>query len=176
MFVPTPRTDASDLRIAIVASRYHEEITRALAAGARRTFLESGGLEEDLLELSAPGTFELPVICSALAHGEQFDAIVALGCVVTGETRHDEYIANAVAKGLMDVSLETGVPVAFGVLTVANLEQARARAGIADGARPAGAAARTNKGSEAMTAAIDAVLAIGLAVSGLDAPEDEDDR
>lgn len=165
MFVPTPRTDASGLRVAVVISRYHQEITRALAAGARRAFLAAGGSEDDLVELSAPGAFELPSICSALANDGRLDAVVALGCVVTGETRHDHYIASAVAHGLVQIGVDTGVPVAFGVLTVANIEQAQARAGGAKG----------NKGEEAMIAAIDAVLAIHAAADGPLAQAEDDD-
>jgi len=170
MFEPTPQTDASGLRIAVVVSRYHEEITAALAAGARRKFTDSGGAKEDLLELVVPGAFELPAVCSALANNGGVDGIVALGCVITGETRHDEYISAAVANGLVQIGVDTGVPVTFGVLTVASLEQARARAGGAKG----------NKGEEAMAAAIDAALAIDLSLNMLSGdaalgdPEDDE--
>jgi 6,7-dimethyl-8-ribityllumazine synthase len=160
MFVPTPQTDASGLRIAVVISRYHEEVTKSLAAGARRKFLGSGGSVEDLLELTVPGAFELPALCSSLANNGGIDAIVALGCVITGETRHDEYISAAVANGLVQIAVDTGVPVTFGVLTVASLQQALARAGGAMG----------NKGEEAMAAAIDAARAIDLSIELLSAP------
>lgn len=156
MHVPTPATDASGLRIAVVVSRYHAEITAALAKGARDAFLRAGGTPDDLVEVTAPGAFELPAICSALAHDGNVDGVVALGCVVAGETRHDEYIAHAIADGLVRIAVDTGIPVALGVLTVVNLEQARARAGGAKG----------NKGAEAMTAAIDAVVAIHAVTGG----------
>lgn len=156
MHVPTPSTDASGLRIAVVVSRYHSEITAALAKGAHDAFLRAGGAPDDLIEVTAPGAFDLPAICSALAHDGNVDAVVALGCVVTGETRHDEYIAHAIADGLVRIAVDTGIPVALGVLTVATLEQARARAGGAKG----------NKGAEAMTAAIDTVIAIHEVTGG----------
>src|SRR5262245_20606865 len=99
MHVPTPPANARGLRIALVVSRYHAEITSALAAGARDAFMRAGGDADDLIECSAPGAFELPVICSVAAETGNVDAIVALGCIVTGETRHDRYLAQAVARG-----------------------------------------------------------------------------
>ncbi len=154
MHVPTPQTSAEQLRIGIVVSRYHDAITSALLAGATDAFARAGGdASEDLVVLGAPGTFELPVIAARLAHGGSVDAVVVLGCVVTGETRHDEYLASAVANACAAVAIETGVPVAFGVLTVANLDQARERSGGSKG----------NKGAEAMVAAIEASHAIEAA-------------
>ncbi|MFO0873129.1 MAG: 6,7-dimethyl-8-ribityllumazine synthase [Phycisphaerales bacterium] len=150
MHVPTPQVNASGLRVGLVVSRYHAEITSALARGARDAFARAGGSEADLLEVASPGTFELPAICAAFANDTPVDAVVALGCVIAGETRHDRYIAGAVADGLMRIAIDTGRPVAFGVLTVGTIEQARARAGGAKG----------NKGAEAMVAAIEAALAI----------------
>lgn len=150
MHVPTPAVNASGLRVALVTSRYHAEITAALAHAARDAFARAGGSPADLVEIAASGTFELPVIAAAFANDTDVDAIVALGCVVTGETRHDRYISQAVADGLMRVAVESGVPVAFGVLTVRDMEQARARAGGAKG----------NKGAEAMIAALETALAI----------------
>lgn len=150
MHVPTPAVNASGLRVALVTSRYHAEITGAMSKAARDAFARAGGAPDDLVEVAAPGTFELPVIAAAFANDTDVDAIVALGCVVTGETRHDRYIAQAVADGLMRVAVESGVPVAFGVLTVGNLDQARARAGGAKG----------DKGAEAMVAALETAMVI----------------
>jgi 6,7-dimethyl-8-ribityllumazine synthase len=143
-----PSADASELRIAIVSSAYHADVTGALRDGAASALGARGG--RVLAEESAPGAFELPMVAQALASRGDVDAVVALGCVLTGETSHDRYISDAVAHGLMQVALRHGVPVTFGVLTCVTIEQARARAGGAKG----------NKGAEAMDAAIDAALAI----------------
>ena len=141
----TTSSDARGLRVAVAVSRYHERITANLRDAAVSRFLEAGGAEGDLLVVPVPGTFELPVVCDALATRPQLDAIVALGCVISGETRHDRYICRAVAHGLAQISVRRGVPVAFGILTCQTIEQAEARAGGAVG----------NKGEEAMTAAIE---------------------
>jgi 6,7-dimethyl-8-ribityllumazine synthase len=136
------------LRIAVIASAYHADVTGALRDGAVSALQGRGGTIA--IEDSAPGAFELPMVAQAVAARGDVDAVVALGCVLTGETSHDRYISDAVAHGLMQVALRHGVPVTFGVLTCVTIEQARARAG----------GARGNKGSEAMDAAIDAALAV----------------
>ncbi len=141
---------AAEMRLGIVTSRYHTEVSSALREGALESFLLRGGVEENIVEAEAPGSYELVVIALALAEREDIDAVVALGCVLTGETSHDRYICDAVAHGLVRVSIETAKPVTFGVLTCATIEQARARAGGRHG----------NKGSDAMNAAIDAVQVI----------------
>lgn len=141
----TARHSADGLRIGLVVSRYHEEITAAMVAGAQAVFREAGGDESGLTILIAPGTFEIPVLADTVAR-DTYDAVVAIGCVITGETTHDRYIADSVAHALQLVSIDTGVPIAFGVLTCQTIEQARARAGGDKG----------NKGAEAMRAAIDA--------------------
>ena len=140
--------DAAGLRIAIVASAYHADVTGALRDGAAASIALRGGAVA--VEESAPGAFELPMVAQAVAARGDIDAVVALGCVLTGETSHDRYISDAVAHGLMQVALRHGMPVTFGVLTCVTIEQARARAGGAKG----------NKGGEAMDAAIDAALAM----------------
>lgn len=147
--------NAAGLRAGLVVSRYHEGITRALAEGAREAFVEAGGDPADLIELAAPGAYELPQIASALARSGRVDLIIALGCVIHGETKHFEYICQAVAQGLMTVSLESAMPVAFGVLTCDTLAQAKARAGGELG----------NKGVEAMHAALGALHAQRAALS-----------
>jgi 6,7-dimethyl-8-ribityllumazine synthase len=146
---------ATDMTVVLVVSGYHADISGTLAAGARRAFEDAGGRSERLEQIHAPGAFELPVISLAAAQRADVDAVVAIGCVLTGETSHDRYISDAVAHGLMRVGLETGKPVCFGVLTCATIEQARARAGGPKG----------NKGEEAMGAALRAVAAI-RALSG----------
>ncbi|MDA0802922.1 MAG: 6,7-dimethyl-8-ribityllumazine synthase [Planctomycetota bacterium] len=142
--VTTAHDGAARARVAIVAARYHAEIVDPLVEGARGHFLASGGLAEDLTVHEAPGTFELPLMAQALAALESIDAVVCVGCVLTGETSHDRYICDAAAHGLMRVSLDFGKPVAFGVLTCQTMAQARARAG----------GDRGNKGEEAMAAAL----------------------
>ncbi len=140
-----PGASASGLRIGIAVSAYHAQITTALRAGAVKQFTDAQGVEADLRVVPAPGTFELTAVCRALVNGGGLDAVVALGCVISGETTHDTYIATAVAHGLTELTLATGVPVTFGVLTCQTIDQARARAG----------GTRGNKGAEAMAAAIE---------------------
>lgn len=134
--------------MAVVVSRYHEAITGALLDGARRAFVEAGGEPANLSIVEAPGTFELPVLCAGVVesgfNGRLIDGVVALGCVITGETAHDQYINTAVSTALANLSTRACVPVGFGVLTCGNMEQAKQRAGGSKG----------NKGAEAMHAVI----------------------
>lgn len=147
----TTHPAADDLRIAIVTSRYHEDVTSALRDGAVDAFEACGGDTGRLTCIDAPGTWELPVLCNALLERDDApDAIVAIGCVIAGETSHDRHINSGVSNALAQLSIRTGVPVAFGVLTCGSMEQALARAGGAVG----------NKGRESMLAAIEAVRAI----------------
>ncbi|KAA0212329.1 MAG: 6,7-dimethyl-8-ribityllumazine synthase [Leptolyngbya sp. PLA3] len=136
--------------VAIVVSRYNATITNALLEGARSTYLGGGGSADRLGVIEAPGAFELPVLANALAQSGMYRGVVALGCVIKGETRHDEFIAGAIAHAIADISIRTGVPVAFGVLTTDNAEQARARAGGDKG----------NKGAEAMVALLETLDAL----------------
>ncbi len=131
-------------RVAIVTSRYHHAITSRLEEGAVEAFIGAGGAEADLVRCSSPGAFELVAIAAALAARSDLDGVVALGCIVAGETRHDRYLAAAVAQSLADLSARHAKPVAFGVLTVNELKQARDRAGGKVG----------NKGREAMEATL----------------------
>ncbi len=109
-----------------------------------------GGEQDDLEVAEVPGAFELIAAASAFAKRGDIDAVVALGCIITGETTHDQYIAHAVASGIAQSIVETGVPIAFGVLTCQTLEQAAERAGGCKG----------NKGEEAMLAAIESARAL----------------
>ncbi len=145
-----PGASACGLRIGIAVSAYHAQITTALRDAAVKQFTDAQGAEGDLRVVPAPGTFELTAVCRALVKGGGLDAVVALGCVISGETTHDTYIANAVAHGLTELTLATGVPVTFGVLTCQTIDQARARAG----------GPRGNKGAEAMAAAIETATII----------------
>lgn len=144
------RPSATDLsaagrRIAVLAARFNDVIVAALLRGAVDAWREHGGEERELFVARVPGAFELPVAARALAVSGRFEAIVALGCVIRGDTPHFEYVAGECARGLQQVSCDTGVPIAFGVLTVNDIEQARARAG----------AGADNKGAEAMASALE---------------------
>jgi 6,7-dimethyl-8-ribityllumazine synthase len=138
----TPDLSGSDLRIAVVVARFNEDVTRRLLRGALGALKEHGIDDPDVLWV--PGSLELPVTALALAERGNHDAIVCLGCVVRGETYHFEVVANQAAAGIMQVQLDTGVPVAFGVLTTEEKEQAMARSGP-----------KNNKGAEAAEAAIE---------------------
>src|SRR5688500_6433474 len=131
-------------KIGIVTAQWNAEITGLLLQGARETLSNSGVLPENIEELSVPGSFELPWGARQLMKADKKDAIICLGCIIQGETKHDEYIAIAVANGIMQLSLASGIPVIFGVVTTNTLEQAKERAGGSHG----------NKGSEAAATAL----------------------
>ena len=118
------------LRIGIIVSRWNEEITTALLSECRRALLASGVAERDITVQYVPGSFELPFAAAQLMRQKKKkpNVIIALGCLIKGETRHDEYIAHAVAKGIMDLNIMGRVPVIFGVITAETEAQARARA------------------------------------------------
>jgi len=122
-----PDLDGSDLHIAIVVARSNEDVTRRLLRGAQNT-LQSHGVEDPDVYW-VPGSLELPVTALALAEKGAHDAIVCLGCVIRGETFHFEVVAMQSAAGLLQVQLDTGVPIAFGVLTTEDKDQALARSG-----------------------------------------------
>jgi 6,7-dimethyl-8-ribityllumazine synthase len=117
--------DGKGLTIGVVAARYNQEIVDALLEGALAVLSERGARAEPIL--SVPGSYEIPLAAQALADGGQVDAVICLGCVIKGETAHFEHVAEAAARGILDVALETGVPCIFGVLTTYTEEQARAR-------------------------------------------------
>ena len=120
-------TNCQDLRVGVVASLYHERVMEGLLDGALRALREVGITEPTVLR--APGSFDLAVVASALAH-RGCDAVVALGAVIQGGTSHFEYVCRAAAEGLTRVAVDTGVPVGFGVLTCDTEEQALDRAGL----------------------------------------------
>jgi 6,7-dimethyl-8-ribityllumazine synthase len=126
-------------RFAIVASEYNSLIMDRLIEGAKRTLKD----QESVVVIRVPGSFELPLAVKTAAESDKFDGVVALGCVMRGETPHFEYISSAVSLGLQQVAMETGIPVGFGVLTVDTVEQAMERSGEAG-----------NKGAEAALAAL----------------------
>lgn len=128
----------------IVVSEWNREITDSLLEGAVETLLKHGVDEKDIYVRYVPGSFELPFGASTLLEKKRFDAVICLGCVIQGETRHFDFICQAVAQGIMDVSLKEEIPVIFGVLTTNNLQQAKDRSGGACG----------NKGVEAAITAL----------------------
>jgi 6,7-dimethyl-8-ribityllumazine synthase len=136
--------DGSALTIAIAVSRFNTLITERLLAGAEVGLAEHGVRAGRVKVAWVPGSFELPFAAQRFAETGRYDAVICLGCVIKGETDHNEYINHATATGLQEVGARTGVPAIFGVVTVNNLEQALARAGEGS----------TNKGYEAALAAI----------------------
>ncbi len=124
---PEPVLDGGGLRIAVLAARWNSHVTLRLLDGVRRGLAEAGVADADVVEDWVPGAFELPLAAKAWARSGRVDAVVCLGCVIRGETTHYESVAGECAAGIQAVQLETGVPVAFGVLTVENLDQALAR-------------------------------------------------
>lgn len=132
-------------RYAVIASRWNGEVVDALVDGARRAFAEHGVADEALDVLRVPGAWELPVLAQRLAQDGRHAVIVALGCVVRGETRHYEHVADECARGLMRVALDSGVPVLNGVLAVEDEADAWARAG----------GARGNKGADVALSAVE---------------------
>ena len=129
-------------RFAIVASAYNSVIMDRLIAGAKRALKD----QKQVSVIRVPGSFEIPLAAKRAALSQKYDGIVALGCVVRGETPHFEYISRAVSDGLQQVALETGIPVGFGVLTVDTVQQAMDRSGDSG-----------NKGSEAALTALDMI-------------------
>jgi 6,7-dimethyl-8-ribityllumazine synthase len=147
---PRDRPSARGLRVAIVRSLFNRKVTDGLLAGAREALAEMGAADDRVAVYDLPGAFELPLAAQAAARTGRFDAVVALGAVIEGETDHYEHVAREAASGLAAVARETGVPVAFGVLTVRQEEHARRRA----------APGPANKGGEAARAAVMTALAL----------------
>ena len=139
----TPSLDASPFRFAIVVSRFNEGITSSLRRAALDALRDRGA--ENVEVYDVPGAYEIPQAARAAAETGRFDVVVCLGCVIRGETPHFDYISSAVAHGIMTAAGDTGVPMAFGVLTTDTMEQATARAGEGP----------DNKGREAAYAAIE---------------------
>ncbi|KAL2629674.1 hypothetical protein R1flu_014360 [Riccia fluitans] len=133
------------LRIAVVAARFNDIITKPLLAGALETFENHGVRDEDIDVIWVPGSFEIPVTVQALAKSKKYDSVLALGAVVRGATTHYDAVANGAASGLLSASLNSGCPCIFGVLTTENMEQAFDRAGGKAG----------NKGAECALTAIE---------------------
>ncbi|WP_328957944.1 6,7-dimethyl-8-ribityllumazine synthase [Kitasatospora purpeofusca] len=141
--------NAADLKVAVIAAQWHEQVMNGLLDGAHRALKELGVAEPTVLRV--PGTFELPVAAKRLAD-RGYDAVIALGVVVRGGTPHFDYVCQAATAGLTQVSVDTGVPVGFGVLTCDNEQQAVDRAGLPGSTE--------DKGHEAVTAAVATALAL----------------
>ncbi len=141
------RFDARGRRIAVVASRFNEFFTRELVAGAMDAFRRHGVAEESVDTVWVPGSFEIPLAAQRLARGGRYGAVVCLGCLIQGDTPHFQYIAAEVTKGVAQVALDSGVPVAFGIITAETLDQAIERAGTKAG----------NKGFDAAMAALELI-------------------
>ena len=153
---PSPRSvDASSFRVAVVVSRFNAFVTEPLRDGALAALREAGVMDSNVQVFDVPGAFEIPQAARAAAETGRFDAVVCLGCLIRGETPHFDYIASATANGMMEASGETGIPMAFGVLTTNTVEQATARAGSGP----------DNKGREAAAAAIE-MAALFKSLSG----------
>jgi len=134
--------DASDLRIAVVVSRFNLDISKRLLRGALQALEQHEAPDPDVVWV--PGAVEIPLAALTLAESGAIDAIIALGCVINGETAHFQYVCEQVSSGVQQVNLDTGVPCSFGVLTTLNREQALARSGPSN-----------NKGAEAAETAIE---------------------
>ena len=138
---------AKEIKIGIVTARFNEFITSRLLGGAMDGLKRHDVPEENVDVAWVPGAFEIPLIASKMAKSGKYDAVICLGAVIRGATSHYDYVCSEVSKGIASVSLETGVPVMFGVLTTDNIEQAIERAGSKAG----------NKGFECATAAIEMI-------------------
>jgi 6,7-dimethyl-8-ribityllumazine synthase len=136
---------ARDLRFACVAARFNDGIVDALLRGAVDALKRHGAAEKQIEIIRVPGAYDMPVVVRRLAASRRYDAVIALGAVIRGQTPHFEYVAGECASGLARIALESGVPVAFGVLTTDTMEQAQDRAGGKAG----------NKGADAAMTAIE---------------------
>jgi len=128
-----PAPSCAGRRFAIVAARFYRELTDWMIDGAQRALADCGVARDDIDVVEVPGCFELPLACRKLIEADRYDAIVALGVVIRGETPHFDFVAGECARGIMDVQLATAVPIGFGVLTTENLAQAQERADPARG-------------------------------------------
>jgi 6,7-dimethyl-8-ribityllumazine synthase len=146
-FAPLRSEDVPDLsnaRIGVIVSKWNEEITDSLSKACRQTLLQLGVKKKNLLEVEVPGSFELPAAAKMMVESKKMDAIICLGCIIQGETKHFDFISRAVSQGMMDLNLRYNIPFIFGVLTPDTMEQARDRAGGKYG----------NKGTEAAVTAL----------------------
>jgi 6,7-dimethyl-8-ribityllumazine synthase len=144
--------DAGRFRFGIIVSRFNSFIGERLLEGAIDTLVRHGAVDAQLTVVKVPGAFEIPLMAKQMAASKRFDALVCLGAVIRGGTPHFEYVSSEVTKGVAQVSLEYGLPAAFGVLTTDSVEQAIERAGTKAG----------NKGAEAAMSALEMVNVLGV--------------
>jgi len=138
---------AKGKKFGIIASRFNDFMTKELVSGCIDTLVRHGAQDQDLTVSWVPGAFEIPLIAQKMAKSKSYDAVICLGTVIRGATPHFDYIAAEVSKGVSKVSLDTGIPVIFGIITADTIEQAVERAGAKDG----------NKGRDAAVSAIEMV-------------------
>ncbi|MDP8099984.1 6,7-dimethyl-8-ribityllumazine synthase [Pasteurella atlantica] len=138
---------ATEMKIGIVCARFNDFINDKLLSGAIDTLIRHGANTENIDTAWVPGAFEIPLVANKMAKSGKYDAIICIGTVIRGSTTHYDYVCNEAAKGIGNVSLQTGVPVIFGILTTENIEQAIERAGTKAG----------NKGAECALSAIEMV-------------------
>ena len=143
--------EAKNFRFGIIVSRFNSFISDRLLEGALDTLTRHGATNEQIAVVKAPGAFELPLVASKMANSAKYDALICLGAVIRGGTPHFEYVSSEMTKGIASVSLQSGLPIAFGVLTTDSVEQAIERAGTKAG----------NKGVEAAMSAIEMVNLLG---------------
>lgn len=141
------RLNAEGFRFAVISSRWNDFITGRLVEGALDALERLGASEESVAHYRVPGSFEIPLMALKVAESGDYDAVICLGTVIRGQTPHFEYVAGEVTKGIAQASMQTGVPVVYGIVTADTLEQAIDRAGVKAG----------NKGFEAATAAVELV-------------------
>ncbi|RDY23750.1 6,7-dimethyl-8-ribityllumazine synthase [Romboutsia maritimum] len=127
------KLNGKNLKIGIVVSRFNEFITSKLLSGAKDCLIRHEVSDENIEIAWSPGAFEIPLIAQNLAQTKKYDAIICLGCVIRGATSHYDYVCNEVSKGIAKVSLDTNLPILFGILTTENIEQAIERAGTKAG-------------------------------------------
>lgn len=139
------KINGEGLRFCVVRARFNADITQGLLDGALETLRGAGVREEDLTVIEVPGSYEIPTVAARFAKSGKVDGVLALGCIVKGETMHDQYLATAVFNTLSQISAETGIPITAGVLTVNNREQAQVRSGSTD----------MNRGKEAAHTALE---------------------
>ena len=153
--ISTPEYDPvifADKKIAIVITRWNPFIVDSLLAGARQHLLDNGVTEANIEVVMCPGAYEIPLTCQHVAASKQYDAIITLGAVIRGGTPHFEYVAGECSSGVMRVSLDCGLPIAFGVLTVDNEQQALERSGHGEGSE--------NKGEESAACVLEMLTVI----------------
>lgn len=140
--------NGSKLKIAIVVSKFNSDITGGMLQGALEVLENSKIEKRNIRIVYCPGSFEIPLMCQKLARTKKYNALIAIGCLIKGETDHYHYIANAASKGVMEISLKFDIPIGFGIITVNNLKQAQARSGKTN-----------NKGAESVQAVLESIEA-----------------